>query len=554
MARAEHIEWLREGVSKWNQRRERDLFSPDFSSLHFGHIAFIDMSEADFSDANFQEANLSGVSLKGSNLKKANLIEAKLTGSDLSWADISEANLRGANLESANLRHTIMRDSELGSSKLNGASLDYADLKDAKLIGSELRDADLRNSDLRNANFTAANLDKASLYRADARNTKLNNAFLRESYLNRSDLRGADLSYAKCEGAKFEFANLEGANLIETKLFGADLQKVSLWKNTLYHEDRSPKKYYVTRLPKTSIKSIDDLLSVIRTIRELYDDHEESVSLYFRGEFSTNWELIPSVMRDPSFSRSEGESIIELISRRPEDFAHAESALAEWVIAQHYGLRTRFLDITRNPLVALFNSCFDNEEVLQMEDGRLHIFAVPRSLIKPFNSDTVSVIANFAKLTEYEQEVLLGNIQIAGESLLSNEHPETHMYPEIMLRLYQFIRQEKPYFRERINHRDFFRVFVVEPQQISERIRAQSGAFLISAFQKKLERVNVRSWNSRIPIYANYRLTVPKRCKQTIVNDLQLLNITRETLYPGLESTTEAISNRFQSSHVDFAA
>ena len=38
----------------------------------------------------------------------------------------------------------------------------------------------------------------------------------------------------------------------------------------------------------------------------------------------------------------------------------------------------------------------------------MHVFAVPKSLIKPFDSDTVSVIANFAKLPRREQNMLLG--------------------------------------------------------------------------------------------------------------------------------------------------
>ena len=54
--------------------------------------------------------------------------------------------------------------------------------------------------------------------------------------------------------------------------------------------------------------------------------------------------------------------------------------------------------------------------------------------------------------------------------------------------LYQLIRQEKSYFDERIDLRDLYKVYVVEPQLSSERIRAQAGAFLVSAFHERLER------------------------------------------------------------------
>ena len=61
--------------------------------------------------------------------------------------------------------------------------------------------------------------------------------------------------------------------------------------------------------------------------------------------------------------------------------------------------------------------------------------------------------------------------------------------------LYQLIRQEKPYFEERIDPRDLYQVFVVEPQQSSERLRAQAGAFLVSAFHERFERDEILKWN-----------------------------------------------------------
>ena len=36
------------------------------------------------------------------------------------------------------------------------------------------------------------------------------------------------------------------------------------------------------------------------------------------------------------------------------------------------------------------------------------MFAAPRGLVKPFNSDAISVVSNFARLSRSQQNLLLG--------------------------------------------------------------------------------------------------------------------------------------------------
>ena len=282
------------------------------------------------------------------------------------------------------------------------------------------------------------------------------------------------------------------------------------------------------------IEIIADLLNECRKLKK------HCSVLYFRGECCSSWELRPSVMRASTkvdFRGYEDQMLIDLLSRQPEEFRGLTSAFEQWVLAQHYGLKTRLLDVTRNPLVALFyarEKC-DAQDSSGDRDGRLHVFAVKRDMIKPFNSDTVSIIANFAKLHHDEQNLLLRK----------DEDPNQH--PRIMRRLYHFIRQEKPHFEKRIDRDDLFRVFVVEPQQSFERIRVQSGAFLISAFHERFERDEILQATPDIPIYAHDMLTVQDANKEDIREELRLLNITQESLFPGLDSATKAITDRYRS-------
>ena len=400
-------------------------------------------------------------------------------------------------------------------------------LTDANVAHADLRVVDLSEAVLCRANLTGASLSQAILAAADLSQANLTSA----NFVN-ADLTGARFGGygAKLTDANLQ-ANVAGADFLEADLTDAGWLPGELWKAKLFWPERSP---WQDPREFAPIATVSDLLKTINDIRQFHNTQTkaravsryEEVLLYFRGEPKCGWELRPSVMRDHRRVH-ESAMLRDVTSRRPEEFSGISSALGRWVTAQHHGLRTRFLDVTRNPLVALFHACADSTA----EDGRLHVFAAPKSLIKPYDSDIINIIANLARLRQSEQVQLLNQSRQRDSATTR--------------RLYQLIRSDKPYFDERIDPRDLYRVFVVEPQRSTERIRAQSGAFLVSAFHERFERDEILKWNKDTPVYAHCTLTIPSGSKAGLSDELRLLNVSRETLFPGLDASARAVSEHY---------
>ena len=124
-------------------------------------------------------------------------------------------------------------------------------------------------------------------------------------------------------------------------------------------------------------------------------NQEIGTETFYRGHADEGWRLTPSILRARHGPFVEDQLFRDMVAHEPQSFSECRSALDHLVQMQHYGLPTRLLDVTMNPLVALYFAC--EETTPHPADGAVYHIAVPWHKIKHYDSDTVSVLANLAK-------------------------------------------------------------------------------------------------------------------------------------------------------------
>lgn len=252
------------------------------------------------------------------------------------------------------------------------------------------------------------------------------------------------------------------------------------------------------------VRSIGEYVSLIEAICAAWGVGRSSTSLWFRGQTSATWNLIPSLYRGEIKSHLEKE-IIRDFKLRAQPFLRSSPSIPrndiEWMfLMQHFGLPTRLLDWTENYLTALYFAV-RNQEV--SKDGCVWI-------LHPWQLNQCSIGVQSAPTADSEQ---LSTYFLKDSRAIQAQIP-----------------------------------VAVRPNYSSERIQAQEGVFTLHGAR----RTSLDSISRELPRLASglVRLVIAGSRKRRLLSELFRAGVYEARLFPDLQGLSASIAYRYSNSYL----
>lgn len=304
---------------------------------------------------------------------------------------------------------------------------------------------------------------------------------------------------------------------------------------------RGGSKLVYKELDTESLIEIDSVSSFIGEIKKLKISSEgASTELYFRGQNAEFWGIEPSVFRDDMLSIEHKLMKIPL-QKIPNEFKDFHTVFDIMTKYQHYGMCTRLLDLTTNPLVALYFACQRHGEETYIDDG-IEVSHEPYGVIYfarnyypllPTDRE-IKIISELASYDLSKENTVLDVLsQLNKDGIIDNETKNKWLKPTGFSEFIDIIQRN----------------YMVTPTYTNERLKKQSGVFLLASLftvangSDIAKSVISKAKDNLRKEFEDTYFYIRGENKKEILKELNLYNINEATLFPELEHQLNYIKN-----------